>query len=226
MRRPSSFISFLRQVGHRLGVLLAAAALTLTFFIVLPLMQTISKPPTDNLYVTEVDLGQVEPPPPPPPEEEIEQEPEPEEAPPELMEEAPPLDISQLEMLLDPGIGSGGFGGADFAIKLGSMTPGGGDDDLDAVFSLNDLDQKPRVTYQPGPRLTRQLRSKGPAKVIVVFVVSEEGRVENPQVWKSDNPLFDRVALDSVKKWRFEPGKRSGKPVRFRFRVPIAFPQG
>ena len=58
----------------------------------------------------------------------------------------------------------------------------------------------------------------------IVFVVNEQGRVEGPRVWKSDNPMFDKSALDAVKKWRFEPGQRGGKPVRFRFRVPIAFP--
>lgn len=225
MKRSPSLAKHVRNAGHRLGVVLGAALLTLAFFIVLPLMQTISKPPTNDLFVTEVDLGPVEEPPPPPQQEEIEPEPEPEEAPPEMAEEAPPLDLSQLELALNPGFGEGGFGGADFAIKLNTMASGGGGDDVDAVFSLQDLDQKPRVTYQPGPRLTRKLRGKGPAKVLIVFVVNEQGRVEGPRVWKSDNPLFDKAALDAVKKWRFEPGQRSGKPVRFRFRVPITFPK-
>lgn len=198
--------------------------MTLCFFIVLPVMQTISKPPTHDLFVTDVDFGNVEPPPPAPPEEELEPEPEPEEAPPELTEEAPPLDLSQLEMALNPGFGDGGFGGADFAIKLGTVLSEGKEDNIDTVFSLADLDQKPRVTYQPAPRLSNKLRGKGPAKVIIVFVVSEQGRVEGPRVWKSDNPLFDKPALDAVKKWRFEPGQKGGKPVRFRFRVPISFP--
>jgi protein TonB len=75
---------------------MGAVGLTLMFFIVLPLMQTISKPPTDDLMLTTVDVGNVEPPPPPPAEEEPEPEPEVEEEPPELAEEAPPLDLTGM----------------------------------------------------------------------------------------------------------------------------------
>jgi len=30
----------------------------------------------------------------------------------------------------------------------------------------------------------------------------------------------------AVKRWKFEPGKRGGKPVRFRMLAPITFPEG
>ena len=36
----------------------------------------------------------------------------------------------------------------------------------------------------------------------------------------------ERPALAAVKKWKFEPGKKGGEPVRFRMRVPITFPKG
>jgi len=42
-------------------------------------------------------------------------------------------------------------------------------------------------------------------------------------VQQSPDPVFDRAALDAIKKWKFEPGKRNGKPVRFRMRQPITF---
>jgi protein TonB len=45
-------------------------------------------------------------------------------------------------------------------------------------------------------------------------------------VQQSTDPVFERPALAAVKQWRFEPGKRNGKPVRFRMRVPITFPKG
>ena len=61
--------------------------------------------------------------------------------------------------------------------------------------------------------------------VYVLFVVSERGKVENPRVWQSTDPALERPALAAVKKWRFEPGKRNGKPVRFRMRCPITFPK-
>ena len=224
--RGHASFSVLKEAGHRMLVLLGAAALTVAFFVVLPLMQTIAKPPTSDLMLQSVELAQMEPPEPPPPvEEEPEPEPEPEEAPPELAEEAPPLDLSQLELALNPGFGDGMMGSGDFAVKLNTVISKS-KEDVDAVFSMADLDQKPRVIYQPGPTLTRALRRKTPAKVNIIFIVDENGRVMEPRVRSSTNPLFDGPAVSAVKRWKFEPGKRGGKAVRFRMLAPVTFPEG
>ena len=55
-------------------------------------------------------------------------------------------------------------------------------------------------------------------------MVDQDGRVDAPRVQRSTNPEFDRAALNAVKQWKFEPGKRNGQ-VRFRMRVPITFPK-
>jgi len=139
-------------------------------------------------------------------------------------EEAPPLDLSQLELALNPGFSEGWMGGGDFSVSLKTFAKDG--DDLDSVFSMADLDQKPRVIYQPGPNLTAQTRRKAPGTVYIIFVVDQNGRVVNPTVQKSTDPVFTKPALAAVKQWKFEPGKRNGKAVRFRMRVPITFPKG
>jgi protein TonB len=213
-----------REAGRRLLVLAGAVVLTLAFFIVLPLMQTISKPPTDDLVLTAVDVGNLEPPPPPPPVEEPDSEPEPEEPPPELQEEAPPLDLAQLELALDPGFSEGWMGGGDFRVRLNTGISSG-EENLDAVFSMADLDQKPRAIYQPGPTLTRELRRKAPGKVNIIFIVDERGRVVDPRVRSATDPVFEAPALKAVKRWKYEPGKRAGKAVRFRVLQPITFPK-
>jgi protein TonB len=231
MRRPRKF-SVVREVSHRLWTILGAALLTLIFFIVLPLMQTISKPPTNALFLAEVDLAHAEPPPPPPPpsEEEPERKLETEDRLPELVEQAPPLDLSQLELALNPGFSEGWMAGGDFAINLNALmattnTSSGGDG-LDAIFSELDLDEKPRAVYQPGPVMNVQMRRRTPATVYILFLVDERGRVVEPRVQKSTDQIFEKPALSAVKQWQFEPGKRKGKAVRFRMRVPIIFPQG
>jgi protein TonB len=112
----------------------------------------------------------------------------------------------------------------DFAVKLNTATSES--KDVDALFSLADLDQKPRVVYQASPRLTKELRRKAPGTVYIIFIVNRKGQVEKPQVQKSTDPVFEKPALNAVKKWKFEPGKRKGNPVRFRMRVPITFPKG
>jgi protein TonB len=190
-------------------------------------MQTISKPPTEDLFLSDVDLANIEPPPPSPPEEEPEPEPELEEEPPELVEQAAPLDLSQLELALNPDFGEGWMGEGDFTVKLNTIASGskGGNDDA-AIFSMADLDQAPQVIYQPAPRLTAQLRKKTPSKVNIIFIVNEQGRVEEPRVRSSTDPIFEKPALDAIKRWKFQPGKRGGKAVRFRMLQPITFSKG
>jgi len=216
----------LRALGRQAFLTGGAATLTTGLFLVLPLMQAIGKPPETDLVVQGVDTAEL-PPPPPPMEQEPEEEPEPEdEPPPELTEEAPPLDLSQLELALNPGNGLGeGWLTGDFAVKLDTVSDGDGDD-VDALFSLADLDQKPRVVYQPAPLLSPALRKRAPATVNILFVVDVRGAVENPVVQSSTDASFDKAALAAVKQWKFEPGRRNGQAVRFRMRVPITFPKG
>jgi protein TonB len=212
-----------------LRVLAAAAGLVLAFglFLVLPLLESITSTAQTDMIVQGVNTALPPPPPPPPVEEEKEEE-KPEEEPPpppKLAEDTPPLDLSQLELALNPGTG-GGVGG-DFEVRLpvGGGSGQGDGADVDQLFSMSDLDQKPRVIYQPSPQTSSQLQKLAPGTVTIVFVVDQRGRVENPLVQSSSNPAFEAPALAAVKQWKFEPGKRNGEPVRFRMRVPITFPK-
>lgn len=209
--------------GRRLLAALIAVGLTLLFFLVLPLIQTLTKPPGPDTLLHAMDTAQLNAPEPPPEPEPEKEEPEPEEEPPQLNEDAPPLDLSQLELALNIGVSEGLLGG-DFAVQL--HTAAAQADDVDALFSVADLDQKPRPIYQPSPVLSKEAQKKTPGTVYVIFIVDQQGRVENPQVQQSTDPVFDKPALSAVKQWKFEPGKRNGQPVRFRMRVPITFPKG
>ena len=132
--------------------------LTLAFFLVLPLIQAITAAAQADTLLRSVDSVALPPPPPPPPEIEEEKPPEEEEKPPEMQPESPPLDLSQLELALDPGMG-GGMGTGDFALKLGNLG-GGGDGEEGGTFSVADLDQQPRVLYPHNPTMTPAIRRK------------------------------------------------------------------
>jgi protein TonB len=90
---------------------------------------------------------------------------------------------------------------------------------------LSDLDQKPRILYQPSPTLNAELRKRAPGTVHIIFIVDERGRVQNPIVQKSTDPIFEAPALAALQQWKFEPVKRKGETVRFRMQVPITFPK-
>ena len=217
----STKTSLLKRMAHHLLVVVGAGSLTLAFFLVLPLIQAITTDVKADTLVTET--GIVEP---PPPVEEMENEPEPppepEEQPPELNEAPQQMDLSQLSLALNPG-GSGGFGAAGFAVKLSPNMgkKGGGVDSI----SFGEFDQKPRPIYQANPVYTAKMRAKAPGTVYLVFWVDERGKVLRPTVDESTDPVFDRSALNAIKKWKFEPGKRKGKPSRYKVRQQITFPK-
>ena len=205
-------------------------ALGLGIFMLLPVLESITSTPAEELQVQDADT--IAPPPPPPEieqEEEKPEEPPPEQEPPKLADEAPPLDLSQLELALNPGTGgAGGFGG-DFAVNLGAAIKQVSEttEEADGLFSVGDLDQKPRVIAQSSPVVPAALKKlqSDNVTVQVIFVVNQQGRVEEPKVRRSNNSAFDQVAINCVKSWKFEPGKRNGEPVRFRMMAPITFPK-
>ena len=222
-RKYGARSSLARRVFDRFVVALGAIGLTVAVFLVLPLLQAISEPPDLGAEPPPVDIAVLPTPDPPEEEEEPEPEPEPEPETLEMDEPAPMLDLAQMDLLLEPGFGEGGFGSG---LLLDLKTGLGGDGQADELFALADLDREPRVISQPGPILTGKLRSRGPGRVYVVFIVDKDGRVKTPKAQSSTDPVFERPAVDAVKKWKFEPGERRGEPVSFRMRVPISFPKG
>jgi protein TonB len=212
----------LARSAHGLGVAIGGIGLALGCFLLLPVLKAISATPPADLVVTGMETAALPPPPPPPEPEQEEDKPQDEPPPPPaLADEAPPLDLSQLEMALNPGMG-GLDGAGDFAIKIAGAA-GGGDNGVDELFSLADLDQKPRPVFQQQPTLNALLKKKLPGNVVVVFTVDQQGRVENPVVQSASDPAFEQPVLAAIKQWKFEPGKRSGKAVRFRMRQPFSF---
>ena len=217
----SFFARFLRAVVRRFWISAGSAGMTFSLFLVLPLMQTIVEPPAADLIVQEVDTAAL-PPPPPPVEEEPPDEPEPEPEPPHIPDDAPPLDLSQLELALNPGMGDG-WGMADFALKLDTFT-GKSAASVDDLFSVAELDQPARPIYEANPILTTKLRRRGPATVWLIFIVDERGKVQQPRVQSSPDPIFEKPALKAIQQWKFEPGRRGGKSVSSRMRLPMTFP--
>jgi len=214
--------SILAVFARAAAVPVIAVAVTAAIFLFLPVMQTIGRPEPRDYMVRDVGVAQIEPPPPiQEPEEEPDEE-EPPEEPPRLEEEVAPVDLAQLELALNPGFGGGG---GDFTINLGSQLAATSDEEaLDQIFSLADLDQRPRVIFQRTPTYPPELRKqKRQGTVNVLFMVDTRGRVMNPVVENSTDPAFERPALEAVRQWKFEPGTRNGEKVPFKLRVPITF---
>ncbi len=74
------------------------------------------------------------------------------------------------------------------------------------------------ITY---PQMARKAGIEG--RVIVQFIVTENGTVENPRVIRGIGGGADEEAVRAVLKARFEPGRQRGKPVRVQYSLPIVF---
>ncbi len=61
-------------------------------------------------------------------------------------------------------------------------------------------------------------------RVFVAFTVGPDGRVRNPKIMKSLQPLFDAEVLRVVRMMpNFKPGRQNGEPVATGITVPITF---
>ncbi len=60
-------------------------------------------------------------------------------------------------------------------------------------------------------------------RVIVQFVVDEEGKIQNPRVVRGIEAGCDEEAVRVVQTLRFTPGKQRGKVVKVKMSLPITF---
>ncbi len=88
----------------------------------------------------------------------------------------------------------------------------GGDTTLHKFLSAN-------IRY---PERARRNHVEG--KVLIKFVVNEDGRVSNVTVVRGVSPEIDAEAVRVIKLLpKFEPAKQSGKPVKIYFNIPVTF---
>jgi protein TonB len=93
-----------------------------------------------------------------------------------------------------------------------------------SVVSWNDLDRVPHARLQPAPVYPFALRhQRAEGTVVVEFLVDEMGNVYSPVVLSATTPGFEEAALHAVARWKFEPGSKHGRRVRFRMSVPLVF---
>lgn len=74
-------------------------------------------------------------------------------------------------------------------------------------------------------KYTRMAQDRGVQGTCVIeFVVNKDGSVVDPVVLKKLDPDLDNNALEVVKKMpKWQPGLQRGKPVRVKYRLPVAF---
>jgi TonB family protein len=122
------------------------------------------------------------------------------------------------------------LGGAATAMALSfDLTPqdSAASPSQEKVYEVGDGVTPPALTYSVDaefPKAQRKAGKKAMQGVSVVgLIVDSKGRPQEIHINRSLAPDFDKNAMDAVRQYRFEPGKRDGKPVAVSIQIEVNF---
>lgn len=97
-----------------------------------------------------------------------------------------------------------------------------------SVMTSDSVDQKPKPTHQPQPKLPPRIVQKQiEGKVLLRLLVDEDGRVERIRVMQAEpQGLFEESVKEAARQWRYQPAQYKGKPVKTWIEVPMNFKLG
>ena len=151
----------------------------------------------------------------------------------------PDIKLPQTAMLGDPlsrilaasstgtgtggGLGSGEGGGVGSARGPG-VGPGHGGGYGGGVYRVGGGVSAPRVIEDPDPEYSEEARqAKYQGTVVLWVVIGADGRAQDIRVQRSLGMGLDEKAIDAVRKWRFVPGMKDGRPVRVMVNIEVNF---
>ncbi|MGC4074712.1 MAG: energy transducer TonB [Nibricoccus sp.] len=93
-----------------------------------------------------------------------------------------------------------------------------------AIFTLADLDDRPKAVTQHSAVYPRSMKSDGlTGQAEIEFIVDRDGRVLFPRIVSSTHEDFGWAAATAVAQWKFNPPMRNGQRVDVRMTVPVMF---
>ncbi len=203
------------SVGANLVLALAG---TLFLFALLPLSRHLD---SDRWNVREVDWVDLHQPPPKKTlvEQRIEERQRKAPSPPRLDQPPRRLNLDALETSLE--VGPGDFQTA-FTLTKFDLEPG--EDGLNLVFQLQELDRIPNVLRRGRLHYPSHLKRRGVEGEVKLLVrMNEQGRLKVLKVISSTHPDFVANAVKCAEDSIYEAPLRNGKPVKTEFHQPIGF---
>lgn len=121
------------------------------------------------------------------------------------------------------GIGSGSGGGVGSGEGAG-VGPGKGGGIGGGVFRVGGGVSAPRALDTPDPEYSDEARkAKYQGVCILWLIVGPDGHPRDVKVARSLGMGLDQKAIEAVKKWKFEPAMKDGKPVAVQINVEVNF---
>lgn len=121
------------------------------------------------------------------------------------------------------GIGEGQGGGIGIGQGPG-IGPGEGGGLGGSIYRVGGGVSAPRPIYDPEPEYSEEARkAKYQGSVVVEAVISPDGHTRDLRVVNSLGMGLDERAIEAVRKWKFEPALKDGRPVAVQVRIEVAF---
>ncbi len=82
----------------------------------------------------------------------------------------------------------------------------------------------PKATSAPDPKFPDLPADAEPRGTVVMLIgVNTKGHVEAVRVLRSDQQAFETTAVATVKKWKFKPAEKDGRPIPVQITVEMRF---
>ncbi|MDT8068361.1 MAG: energy transducer TonB [Terriglobia bacterium] len=121
------------------------------------------------------------------------------------------------------GIGSGSGGGVGSGSGPG-VGPGRGGGIGGGVFRVGGGVSAPRALDTPDPEYSDEARkAKYQGTCVLWLIVDENGKPRDIKIARSLGMGLDQKAIEAVRKWKFEPAMKDGRPVAVQINVEVNF---
>jgi len=121
------------------------------------------------------------------------------------------------------GIGSGSGGGVGSGRGPG-VGPGWGGGIGGGAYRVGGGVTAPRLIYGPEPEFSDEARkAKYQGTVVLWLVVGADGRTHDIRVQQSLGMGLDEKAIEAIRQWKFEPGRKDGIPVAVQVDIEVNF---
>jgi TonB family protein len=123
----------------------------------------------------------------------------------------------------DGGIGAGNAGGVGVGNGPG-VGHGWGGGAGGGPYRFGGGVSAPRAIYDPDPEYSEEARKAKYQGVVVLWVVvGADGSAKDIHVSRSLGMGLDEKAIEAVRRWRFEPGMKDGRPVAVQLNIEVTF---
>jgi TonB family protein len=92
------------------------------------------------------------------------------------------------------------------------------------VYSVRHGVTAPTLAHKVEPAYSKEARQKRIEGTVLLYIqVDPRGRAINMRVLHSVGAGLDEKAMEAVRKWKFNPGRKDGKPVTVEAQVEVNF---